>query len=57
MFIVDVAVLFDNDFAPSPLVTTSGDRSASLSRLLDTTDIRRLDAVLFALGLRLTPVA
>jgi hypothetical protein len=57
MFIVDVAVLFDNDFAPSPLVTTTGTRPASLGRLLDTTDIRRLDAVLFALGLRLTPVA
>jgi hypothetical protein len=55
--IVDIAVLFDNDFAPSPLVTTTGTRPASLARLLETTDLRRLDAVLFALGLRLTAVA
>jgi DNA-directed RNA polymerase beta' subunit len=51
-----LAVLFDNAFAPEPVVWSDGGRPRALASLLDGEDAARTEAALFALGVALVPV-
>lgn len=52
----NLAVLFDNAFAPEPVVWADGGRPRAIASLLDGADAARTEAALFALGVALDPV-